>query len=141
MQKLTVKEEKFCQLVVSLGSQGRAYSEAYETDAKPRSCDVEGCKLVKKPHLAARIAELKAEIKEKHDITVEKLLDELEEARQAALCAETVQSSAAVSATMSKAKLCGLDKQVIDHTSSDGSMAPTIIQLVAPSVEDDDTED
>ena len=115
MQKLTVKEEKFCQLVVSLGSQGRAYSEAYETDAKPRSCDVEGCKIAKKPHIAARIAELKAEIKEKHDITVDGLLLELEEARQAALCAETVQSSAAVSATMSKAKLCGLDKQIIDH--------------------------
>ena len=115
MQKRTVKEEKFCQLVVSLGSQGRAYSEAYETEAKPRSCDVEGCKIAKKPHIAARIAELKAEIKEKHDITVEKLLEELEEARQAALKAETVQSSAAVSATMSKAKLCGLDKQIIDH--------------------------
>jgi phage terminase small subunit len=139
MQKLTVKEEKFCQLVVSLGSQGRAYSEAYETDAKPRSCDVEGCKLVKKPHLAARIAELKAEIKEKHDITVDGLLLELEEARS--IGKQEGQASAMVNATMSKAKLCGLDKQIIDHTSSDGSMAPTIIQLVAPSVEDDDTED
>lgn len=133
MKELTVKEERFCQLVVSLGSQGRAYSEAYETDAKPRSCDVEGCKIAKKPHIAARIAELKEEIKQRHNVTVDSLLTELEEARQAALGAETVQSSAAVAATMSKAKLCGLDRQIIDHTSSDGSMTPSIIQIVAPS--------
>ena len=30
----------------------------------------------------------------------------------------------AVAATMGKAKLLGLDKQVIDHQSSDGSMSP-----------------
>ncbi|MWQ13254.1 terminase small subunit, partial [Glaesserella parasuis] len=32
-----------------------------------------------------------------------------------------------------KAKLLGLDKQVIDHTSSDGSLLPTVIELVAPN--------
>lgn len=115
MQKLTVKQERFCQLYVELGGKGRAYKEAYDTDKSIRTCDVDGCKLSKQPHIAARIAELKAEIKERHNVTVDSLLEELEEARQAALCAETVQSSAAVSATMSKAKLCGLDKQIIEH--------------------------
>jgi phage terminase small subunit len=139
MQKLTVKQERFCQLYVELGGKGRAYKEAYDTDKSIRTCDVDGCKLSKQPHIAARIAELKAEIKEKHDITVDGLLLELEEARS--IGKKEGQASAMVNATMSKAKLCGLDKQIIDHTSSDGSMAPTIIQLVAPSVEDDDTED
>lgn len=59
----------------------------------------------------------------RHDLTVGDLLAELEEARQAALGAENPQSSAAVAATMGKAKILGLDKQVIDHKSSDGSMS------------------
>lgn len=57
----------------------------------------------------------------RHDLTVGDLLAELEEARQAALGAENPQSSAAVAATMGKAKILGLDKQIIDHRSSDGS--------------------
>jgi hypothetical protein len=48
----------------------------------------------------------------------------LEEARRIALGAETPQTSAAVSATMGKAKLVGLDKQILDMRSSDGSMTP-----------------
>ena len=57
-------------------------------------------------------------------ITLQSLIDELEEARVAALTAETVQSSAAVAATQAKAKLTGMDKLVIDNISSDGSMTP-----------------
>lgn len=63
-----------------------------------------------------------------HDITIEKLLVELEEARQLAILgADNARPSAtaAVAATMGKAKICGLDKQIVDHVSSDGSMSPT----------------
>ncbi|MFK5041450.1 terminase small subunit, partial [Glaesserella parasuis] len=42
------------------------------------------------------------------------------------------QFSSAVNAVMGQAKLLGFDKQVIDHTNSDGSLRPTIIELVAP---------
>ena len=52
-----------------------------------------------------------AAIKE-HGITIATLLRELDEARKIALEAETPQSSAAISATMNKAKLVGLDKHV-----------------------------
>ena len=44
------------------------------------------------------------------------LILELEEARKAALKAETPQSSAAVAATMGKAKMLGFDKQIIELT-------------------------
>jgi len=71
----------------------------------------------------ARIAELRKEHREKHKLTVDDLLKELEDNRKAALEAEIVQSSAATAATMGKAKLLGLDKQIIDLKSSDGSMA------------------
>ena len=72
--------------------------------------------------IAGRLAELRAPIIAKAQLTVEDLLAELEEARQLAL--QTESAAPAVSATMGKAKLLGLDKQVIDHTSSDGSMTP-----------------
>ena len=55
----------------------------------------------------------------------------------AALACEPPQSASAVSATMGKAKLLGLDKQTIDHTSSDGSMTvkPMVIELIAPNID------
>ena len=49
--------------------------------------------------------------------------------------ADTESASAMVSATMGKAKLLGLDKQLIDITSNGDSLnKPSIIQLVAPDV-------
>ena len=51
---------------------------------------------------------------------VDSLMLELEEARWLALA-----TNVAASATMGKAKLAGLDNQIIDHTSSDGPLAPS----------------
>lgn len=62
---------------------------------------------------------------ERHEITVDTLLAELEEARQAALGAETPQTSAAVSATMGKAKLLGLDKKIVELTGKNGTPIQT----------------
>ena len=62
--------------------------------------------------------------------TIDDILQELEDARQKALSAETPQCSAAVTATMSKAKLLGLDKQVIEHK---GTLTPVFnFQPVKP---------
>ena len=54
------------------------------------------------------VDDLKAEARQRHAVTVDDLLHELEQARAAALAAPTPQSSAAVSATMGKAKMLGL---------------------------------
>ena len=59
-----------------------------------------------------------------YGITIKSLLKELEEARESALHAEIPQSSAAVSASMAKAKLCGFDVQKVDLSSKDGTMSP-----------------
>lgn len=129
---LTDKQEKFCQLVVELGNKSEAYRQAYNTNASPQVQAVSAQKLLDKPNVSLRISEIRESLKTKHNITLESLLKELEEARTCALTAETAQSSAAVTATMSKAKLLGMDKQIIDHTSSDGSLSPSIIRIVAP---------
>lgn len=122
--KLTAKEEKFC-LEVATGvdefdkpiSYSEAYRRAYNAGKmKPDTVDVKASQMMAKDKIAVRVRNLRDNIAKNAAITVESLLNELEEARQAALSAETVQSSAAVSATMSKAKLLGLDKQLVDIT-------------------------
>jgi phage terminase small subunit len=139
MIKLTDKQEKFCHLVIELGNTSEAYRQSYNAGKmKTETINRKAKELMDNGKITARLTELREPIIEKHNITVESLLKELEEARTCALTAETVQSSAAVSATMSKAKLLGLDKLIVDHTSSDGSMSPTRIEIVAPSMEDDD---
>lgn len=125
MRELTPKQEKFCQLYIELGNASEAYRRSYDAeDSNPNVIAVEASRLLENPKVSLRLKQMREEHMRSHKITVSDLLKELEEARQAALGAENPQSSAAVAATMGKAKLLGLDKQVIDHTSSDGSMSP-----------------
>ncbi|MFZ5231560.1 terminase small subunit [Enterobacter bugandensis] len=133
MAGLTPKQEAFCQAYIETGNASEAYRTAYAADKmSPGAVHVQASKLLDNPKIALMVKELRGEIKQRHGITVDSLVAELEEARQAALGADTPQSSAAVAATMGKAKLVGLDKQIVDHTSSDGTMTPkpTVIQLL-----------
>lgn len=116
MKKLTDKQAKFARLVVELSNKSEAYRQSYNSNSNSMVQAVAAQKLVKQPEIAARIEEHRQMAQEKHNITVESLLSELEEARTVALTCETPQSSAAVTATMGKAKLCGLDKQIIETT-------------------------
>lgn len=112
---LTIKQEKFAQLVVELGDNSKAYRGAYDASRmKPETVHRSAKALMDNPKVAARIDELRAEAAKAHRCTVDSLLRELEEARTVALSCETPQSSAAVAATMGKAKLCGLDKQLVE---------------------------
>lgn len=114
---LTPKREAFCRAYVETGNASEAYRRSYAADGmKPATINVKACELMGNGNVRVRIEELRKPIMERHNVTVDSLVLELEEARQAALNAETPQTGAAVSATMGKAKLCGLDKQVIDHT-------------------------
>lgn len=123
--KLTIKQEAFARAYVETGNASEAYRRAYDSSKmKPESVYESASRLLADVKITARLAELREPIMQRHNVTVDSLVLELEEARRAALSADTPQSSAAVAATMGKAKLCGLDKQVIDLMSSDGSMTP-----------------
>ncbi|MFC3947272.1 terminase small subunit [Serratia entomophila] len=118
---LTLKQEAFCQAYIETGNASEAYRSSYAAEnMKPDAIHVQASKLLNNPKIALRVAGLRGEIKERHSVTVDSLLAELEEARQAALTAETPQSSAAVAATLGKAKLTGLDKQIIELTGPGG---------------------
>ena len=112
---LTIKQEKFAQLVVELGDNSKAYRGAYDASRmKPESVHRKARELIENVKVSARIDELRAELAQRGRCTLDSLLRELEEARTVALSCETPQSSAAVAATMGKAKLCGLDKQLVE---------------------------
>ena len=132
MSKLTPKQEKFCQLYIELGNASEAYRQAYSCDKmKPESVHVKANELLNNGKITVRISELQAEHRERHNLTVDDLIDELEEARQVGK--EFENASAMVSATMGKAKLLGFDKQQIDITTNNESLnKPTIIELVTP---------
>lgn len=133
-KRLTPKQEAFCLAYLETGNASEAYRRAYDAEnMKPETINVKACELLQNGKVAERLAALRAPIIAKAQLTVEDLLAELEEARRLAI--DTEAPAPAVSATMGKAKLLGLDKQVVDHISSDGTMTPqpTRIELVAPN--------
>ena len=128
--KLTPKQEKFAQVYVETSNASEAYRQAYDAlKMKPETITRKAFDLMQDGNVTARLKEIREELAKASQIDLKDLLEELEQARQAALGCESPQSSAAVAATMGKAKLLGLDKQIIDHQSSDGSMTPTFASM------------
>ena len=118
---LTPKQEAFAAKYVECGNASEAYRECYDAEnMQPESIHVAASRLLSDAKVALRVKELRDAIAEAAKLTVADLLRELEEARTAALTAETVQASAAAAATMGKAKLLGLDKQSLELTGKDG---------------------
>ena len=107
--KLTVKQEAFCLAYIETGNASEAYRQAYNAaNMKPEGITVNASKLLASTNVALRVAELQQSLVKRHEVTVDSLMLELEEARMAAMGASNPQSAAAVAATMGKAKLAGL---------------------------------
>lgn len=125
---LTPKQEKFCMVYIETGNASEAYRQAYDCkNMKPESVNRKAKDLVDKVNIAARIEELREGLAKRHEVTVDKLIGKLESAYKLAM--ETIKPGQAVAAVMGQAKLLGLDKQIIDHTSSDGSMTPVVATM------------
>ncbi|WP_324682518.1 terminase small subunit [Bibersteinia trehalosi] len=125
MHELTQKQNDFCLAYVETGNASEAYRQVYNAiTMKPETVHRKAKELMDNGKITARIEELKAKHAERHAITVDSLLNELEEAR--IIAKEKGNPNAMTQATMGKAKLLGLDKQIIDHTSSDDSLKPQV---------------
>jgi hypothetical protein len=108
-------------------TKGQHYAKIYGSKATGSNLSKMASRLWCNPVVQAYVEELRAEVRKEFMVTVESLIEELEEARQAALGAENPQCGAAVSATMGKAKLAGLDKQIIEHRGNVDQ--PLVIEL------------
>ena len=133
MTTLTPKQEKFCQVAVETGNYNEAYRQAYGqfNNMNTNSAKRQAVILSQQPELAQEIDRLREAARERHSVSVDTVTLELEDARMVAM--DGGNASAAVQASMGKAKLHGLlvDKQqiqgaegvrfemVIDATSED----------------------
>lgn len=76
MKELTVKEEKFAQLVVELGNQSEAYRRAYDvTTTNLNTISVKSSELANKSNISVRIQELKDKLKKDNTMTRQKVID------------------------------------------------------------------
>ncbi len=106
------KHEKFCQVWHETGNKSEAYRVSHPSCAKWKDETVhnKAYALSKRGEILARYEELQDIALKDHGVTIASLLKELDEARALAMGTETPQTSSAISATMNKAKLVGLDK-------------------------------
>lgn len=115
---LTAKQEAACQAYIELnGHKSNAYRVGYDCEnMSDAAINVEACRLFKTPNIALRVLELQEEHRERHNVTVDSLTKELDEARDVAKSCE--QPAAMTGATMGKAKIHGLvtDKKELKGT-------------------------
>src|SRR5690606_29356209 len=112
---MTPKQEAFCLAYSETGNASEAYRRAYTAEnMKPETVSRKAKDRLDNGKIRARPAELREPILERHGDAVDSLLVELEKARARAL--EVDRPAAAVSATMGKARLLGLDRQQLDVT-------------------------
>ena len=123
---LTPKQENFCLAYLETGNATEAYRRAYDAENMTSgTINVKACELLGNDKIAVRVAELREPVMQRHNVTIDSLIAELEEARNLAMSIES--PAPAVAATMGKAKLCGLDKQVIEHRGNIDQ--PLVIEL------------
>ena len=107
VNNLTLKQDKAVRKYVECGNMSEAYRYAYNSEnMKPETINRKAKFLFDQGKIRARVEMLQAEHRERHNVTVDSLTVELEDARKLAI--EIQNPSAAVSATTAKAKLHGL---------------------------------
>jgi hypothetical protein len=118
--KLTLKQERFCQAYIECqGNASEAYRRVYSCDGwKDKSVWECASTLLSNIKVSSRVDQLKAAHRERHEITVDDLVAELEEAR--AIAKKNEVPASMVAATMGKAKLLGLVVDKNEHTGKDG---------------------
>ena len=112
------KHEKFCQVWFETGNKSEAYRSSHPVAAKWKDKTIHNraSELSQVGEIIGRLEQLKETALKDHGVTIASLLAELDEARSLAMTTETPQTSSAISATMNKAKLVGLDKNTLEVT-------------------------
>ena len=125
MVKLTDKEEAACLVYIETGNKSEAYRQAYDVgeDTKPETVWTNGHDLFNRTHVMTRVKELQAEHAKRHEVTIDSLTLELEQAKN--LANSTNNAAAMTGAIMGKAKIHGL---VTDKTHQTGSFSVSIAE-------------
>jgi hypothetical protein len=105
--ELTPKQEKFAQKYIELGNAAEAYRIAYDAEnMKPVTIRRKAAELLEHGKVSAHVRALREAQQERHMVTIDSITSELEESRK--LATADRQHSAAINASLGKAKLHGL---------------------------------
>ena len=75
--KLTPKQEAFCYGYIETGNASEAYRQSYNVSKmKPESVNNKAYELLKKVEIAARVDELRSELRQRHAVTVDRVIEE-----------------------------------------------------------------
>lgn len=132
--ELKPRQQKFVDEFIA--NQGNATKAAISAGYSEKYAGANADKLLKNTKINVAIKERRIEHKERNNVTIDSLVAELEEARLKALAAETPQSSAAIAATLGKAKLLGIGKQV----EADIALKQAELDRLLQNTDDDDKE-
>lgn len=105
---LTPKQQRYDRFVSEMLVDGNVTRSAKEAGYSEKTAYSQGHRLLKNVEIANAIKAGQKDIAKRNELTIDDIIKELEEARTAALTAESPQSSAAVAATMGKAKVLGM---------------------------------
>lgn len=112
---LTPKREKFARAYVELGCAAKAYRAAFDTSTMaPETVRNKASQTLARDDVRAMVDAIRAELAQRHGVTLDTLLTELEATRLSAMAGDKPQCAAAVSAVMAKARLLGFDRPGID---------------------------
>jgi hypothetical protein len=136
-RRLNGPQAKFARLIAEGEKDVEAYKQCWKWENySPTGLRSQVTKKRNHPLIVEEVARIQNELADKAVITAESLIIELEEARTVAK--KDMNASAMVQATMGKAKLCGLDKVVVEVQASE-ELTPwtSIVAGIAAAVDND----
>ncbi len=128
---LTQKQENFCLSYIETGNASEAYRTAYDAEKmKPETITNKAHELLKNGDITARVAELRAPVIAKAQITLEQHLCDLKRLRDLAEASEKF--GPAVQAEMARGKASGLYVDRTELTGKDGEAIKVqpVLQIV-----------
>tara|TARA_R110002096_G_scaffold129112_1_gene277785 strand:+ start:337 stop:744 length:408 start_codon:yes stop_codon:yes gene_type:complete len=129
MNKLTTKQEKFCKTFIETGNASEAYRQSYDCQKmKGPTINRNAVALLDNTKITTRVGELQLNLQKKFEVTVESLTKELDEDRQ--LARSLGQPGAAISAVNVKARIHGLDKQVVSNDPNNPMPATIQVEIL-----------
>ena len=136
-EKLTGRQENFCQAYVKCGNQHAAYKASYSWENSTRkTIDEKASRLMAQDKIKARVAELQERVAVKTGYTLEKVTGMLENAYE--MADQGNQAGAAVNASMAIAKLHGMiveKREDVTAARTEREVDARIAQLVADATE------
>jgi hypothetical protein len=132
MSNLTPKQEKFALHIADGMTQADAYRAAYNcgSDTKAETIQKRASELMADGMIAGRVSDLRESLAE---LALWSRTDSVQTLKEIAQDHEN-KAAERVAAVKELNAMHGWHKQIIDHKSSDGSMTPTRIEIVAPHV-------